>query len=512
MKKTTTRLTALALALVLLLTACGSDASAATMRLRKTEGRVGVSDGEGKAVELTDNLGLYSGYGVDTSTESYAWIDLDSVKLAKLDADSRMEITKEGKKLEINVKSGNLFFHVTEPLDEDESMEIRTSTMAVGIRGTCGWVTQNSVALLEGTVTVTAGGQSVTISAGEQAVLTPGGTLETQPLAGEQIPDFIREEIEDDQDLMKAVSGSGDSGTEQPDAGIAAPSAPVFVPWAEAGLTDHEMDWQDAALAAKMAELTGITDREILLSDVWELTTLSFGHDPLDISDISALGELTNLTSLQLSNTNVSDIGPLSSLTNLTYLSLAGSTIAAGSGISDIGPLSGLTNLTQLYLPLNSISDLGPLAGLTNLTSLGIQGNYISDITPLAGLTNLTYLDLSQNSISDISPLSGLTRLNSLYIADNSISGISPLAGLTNLTQLSLTRNSVSDLHDLSGLTGLTSLRLDGNEVSDLGPLANLTNLEYLYLSDNYISDFSPVEFVPHLSGASADYQRQGNN
>ena len=95
-------------------------------------------------MEPQENLGLYSGYGVATQAESYAWIDLDEVKLAKLDAGSEIEIAKEGKKLEINVKSGNMFFNVTQPLADDETMDITTSTMMLGIRGTCGWVTENN--------------------------------------------------------------------------------------------------------------------------------------------------------------------------------------------------------------------------------------------------------------------------------------------------------------------------------------------------------------------------------
>ena len=188
------RILALTLALSLLLTACGGGASATTMRLRKTEGTVGVSDGEGKDVEPRDDLGLYSGYGVDTQTESYAWISLDEAKLTKLDQDSEIAITKEGKKLEIEVKSGSLFFNVTEPLADDETMDIRTSTMMVGIRGTCGWVTQDTAALLEGTVEVTAGEQAVTISAGEMAVLTGDGTLEVKSFYQENIPAFIQDE------------------------------------------------------------------------------------------------------------------------------------------------------------------------------------------------------------------------------------------------------------------------------------------------------------------------------
>ena len=195
------------LALALLLTSCGggSGAAATTMHLKRAEGTVGVADGEGKDIEPRENLGLYSGYGVDTRAESYAWIDLDEVKLTKLDQDSEIAITKDGKKLEIEVKSGSMFFNVTEPLAEDETLDIVTSTMVIGIRGTCGWVADDTAALLEGTVTVTAGEQSVTVTAGEMAVLTEDGTLEVKPLAAAQVPAFVKAELEEDSTLAELV-------------------------------------------------------------------------------------------------------------------------------------------------------------------------------------------------------------------------------------------------------------------------------------------------------------------
>ena len=207
------------LALALLLTSCGggSGAAAATMHLRRTEGTVGVADGEGKDLEPRENLGLYSGYGVDTQAESFAWIDLDEVKLTKLDQNSEVEIKKEDRRLTIEVKSGSLFFNVTEPLAEDESLDIVTSTMMIGIRGTCGWVTDNTAALLEGTVSVTAGDQEVTVNAGEMAVLTEGGTLEVKPLSAAQVPAFVKAELEDDSALAEAIKA--DSGID--------PQAPV---------------------------------------------------------------------------------------------------------------------------------------------------------------------------------------------------------------------------------------------------------------------------------------------
>ena len=197
-------LCALALNLALLLAACGG-ASATAMHLKKTEGTVGVVDGEGNDVALAENLGLYSGYTVATEEESYAWIDLDKVKLAKLDADSAAEIVQEDKHLAVNVQTGSLFFNVTEPLAEDETMEIATSSILVGIRGTCGWVEQNRVGLLEGTVSVTAGEQVVTVNAGEMAVLTENGTLEVKSFSAAAVPAFVRAEVVEDEALAAEV-------------------------------------------------------------------------------------------------------------------------------------------------------------------------------------------------------------------------------------------------------------------------------------------------------------------
>lgn len=223
------RILSLTLALSLLLTSCGGGTSAATMHLRKTEGTVGVSDGDGKDVTPRDDLGLYSGYGVDTSSESYAWISLDDVKLTKLDQDSEIAITKEGKHLEIEVKSGSLFFNVTQPLADDESMNIRTSTMALGIRGTCGWVVSNGdqgaqLFLLEGTVEAeaTATGERVQVSAGEMAEVTVNENGETeitvQPFAEEHIVPFVLTELENDAALSAAIlEASGLNVLDPPD-------------------------------------------------------------------------------------------------------------------------------------------------------------------------------------------------------------------------------------------------------------------------------------------------------
>lgn len=203
----------LLLSFSLLLASCGQkdDASATTMRLRKTEGKVRVNDNQDKDVEAREDLGLYSGYTVKTKTESYAWVDLDSVKLAKLDEDSGIEIEKEGRDLTIRLRDGNLFFNITEPLEDDESLTIRTSTLAIGIRGTCGWVEeagdgeQTRVYLLEGEVKCRAGKKSATVAAGEMAYVGEDGEIAVEPFDASAIPDFVLAEAEDDDDVNNMI-------------------------------------------------------------------------------------------------------------------------------------------------------------------------------------------------------------------------------------------------------------------------------------------------------------------
>lgn len=156
------------------------SAEAAVMQLMKTEGEVAISNASGRDISLIENMNLYNGYFTSTEETSYAWISLDSERLAKLDAVSETQIRRSGKKLEILLNSGNLYFDISEPLTEEETLNIRTSTMVMGIRGTSGWVKvidrwHSQVYILEGTVQcsvmdpVTNQIKSTTLTSGQMA-------------------------------------------------------------------------------------------------------------------------------------------------------------------------------------------------------------------------------------------------------------------------------------------------------------------------------------------------------
>jgi len=228
MKRTKrTRLLSSLLALVIALSIvpdafAEETAKAATMQLMKTEGTVAVSSSSGRKLSLIEKMRLYNGYHIKTDEKSYAWINLDDAKLGKLDAVSELEVRKSGKKLEMLLNEGNIFFNITDPLEADESLNIRTSTMTVGIRGTSGWaeVTDERTAeiyTLEGTVEVTvtdavtgetksdsvSGGGKLTCqvsnSAGEP-------TLDSGTYTADDVSGFVLMALKDDTALREKVT------------------------------------------------------------------------------------------------------------------------------------------------------------------------------------------------------------------------------------------------------------------------------------------------------------------
>ena len=113
--------------------------TATTMRILRIEGTVSMKE-DGIVKAIRESLRLKSGNELDTDAESLVSIGLDESKIVTLDEYSCAEVAQEGRHLNLKLTEGSLFFEVDKPLEEDESFEICTSTMVVGIRGTSGWV------------------------------------------------------------------------------------------------------------------------------------------------------------------------------------------------------------------------------------------------------------------------------------------------------------------------------------------------------------------------------------
>ena len=225
-----------------------------------------------------------------------------------------------------------------------------------------------------------------------------------------------------------------------------------------------------------------------------ELNFIDMGITDLTNAEIVPLRYMTNLTGLQFGfNRQISDITPLAGLTNLTWLCLC------ESQVRDFSPLAGLKNLDWLQINTHLSGDLRPFAGLTELTWLAFGSDIpLSDLTPLSGLTNLEFLVVNSGT-ADLTPLVGLTNLETLRLIGTP-RNLAPLANMTNLRSLSIDYTPGTDLRPLAGLTNLRSFSSYGFQPSDLTFLSGLTNLENLVLNHECWESYGPIRDLTPLA------------
>ena len=142
-------------ALALPTQAAAESAVGTTIRLAELDGKITVNNASGKAVEARADMKVYNGYTVETGTSSSVYITLDDEKAIQLGSRSKVKLKKSGKKLEVSLISGDLYYGVEAPLKKNESLEIKTTNMVTGVRGSHGCVTEETSVMLHGFAEVT---------------------------------------------------------------------------------------------------------------------------------------------------------------------------------------------------------------------------------------------------------------------------------------------------------------------------------------------------------------------
>ena len=199
-------------------------AKAASFRLEKAEGIVEITGSNGKNISPSEGMLFYSGDVIRTSAKSYAYISLDDSKLLKIDELSQAVVKKSGKKLEIVLEEGALYFEVNEKLSDAETMTIGTSTISLSIRGTAGVVrkrnmtgsVQDTVWLLDGQIELegkgnAAGRPPITVWGGEKIdYVENSGEWKRDLITVMDIPGFADMEMRKNPVLVqKILSESG---------------------------------------------------------------------------------------------------------------------------------------------------------------------------------------------------------------------------------------------------------------------------------------------------------------
>lgn len=111
------------------------NADGLTMKLSMIQGTVAVLDVANRPKKATENMQILSGYNIATNMASYAWINLDSSKLVKLDALSKVKVTKDKKNMTLDVSAGKVFIDMSKDFEKDESLILRTSNVIASIKG-----------------------------------------------------------------------------------------------------------------------------------------------------------------------------------------------------------------------------------------------------------------------------------------------------------------------------------------------------------------------------------------
>lgn len=214
------------------------------------------------------------------------------------------------------------------------------------------------------------------------------------------------------------------------------------------------------------------------------------------VSDLSPLRKLPDVTHLDLSRTKVVDLTAISALRNLRSLDLA------ATEISDLTPLAVLKSLESLDLCGTKVSDLRPIAGLKSLKHLSLTDTRVEDLRPLEEMVGIQSLDLSSTRVSDLSSLAALKELRTLELNDTAVADLGPLRSLTCLEELWLMRSPVSDLGPLSTLSRLSALYF-GGAINDVSQVAALVELRSLTLWADKVSDLRPLNSLRHLESLS---------
>ncbi len=267
-----------------------SQIRATTMRILRLEGEVTLTD-DGKEKTVRENIRLNDGNALATAIKSLVSIGLDDTKIITLDQLSRAEFNKSGRKLDLELTDGSLFFEVQKPLEDDESFEIRTSTMVVGIRGTSGWVSvegeHESLIVTDGHVHVV--GINPTTGEKKEIEVYNGQMIKTylyndrdvdsimfhvDDVTERDLPEFVLERLRENPQLLEEVCSetdwdkpwiiNGDTSSQTVTTTTPTPTPePIEEKTPETGTDDDDLEDDEEKPAVEKKEISDISAAEL---------------------------------------------------------------------------------------------------------------------------------------------------------------------------------------------------------------------------------------------------------
>ncbi|CAL6005020.1 Conserved_hypothetical protein [Hexamita inflata] len=166
-----------------------------------------------------------------------------------------------------------------------------------------------------------------------------------------------------------------------------------------------------------------------------------------EITDLRSIpSQLFGLKQLYLSSNSITEISYLSNFVDLQILDLS-----YNQQLQYIGPLQFCTQLTELDISETNVSDIWSLRFLKNLTRLEMKTQtQVVDLHPLQHLYKLKIIFAPYSGIIDVSPLSKLTQLYSLDFRFNKITNAETLKHHQNFPKYNFADQEVPTTDELT--------------------------------------------------------------
>lgn len=226
-------------------------------------------------------------------------------------------------------------------------------------------------------------------------------------------------------------------------------------------------------LYEKLTGFTKITDIDISLNTL--------------IHSLEPLYELSDLQTLDCSNTNIEDVSPIRNLNKLNKLDISNTPI---TDISDLRYTNNIKSFRADNVRLNNIDIIGLYH---QLISLSVAGSNVDDISVLSSCEQLVDLDISKTQVTTLDSVELPQTIRYLDLSNTTISDLSPIANLENLQVLIIDNTLVTDLSPLANMNKLNELQCRNTNISDIMPLKDLPLLVRIYC-DNTLIDSEKAE------------------
>ncbi|NOY50796.1 MAG: leucine-rich repeat domain-containing protein [Chlorobi bacterium] len=233
------------------------------------------------------------------------------------------------------------------------------------------------------------------------------------------------------------------------------------------------------------------------IEKMWKTKKIDIANSIL-IGDLKPLAELTELESVDISNTLIDDLSPLRNLNKLKVLK------AGGTPLTNIDALRYSSSLLEIDFSNTPISNIEVLLNLKQLEKLNVSFTNINNFSTLTQLTNLKSLNISGLDISgDIGGFDKLSKLGEFVMTSTNIKDLDFISNNKSIQRLNIDSTNVSDLSPLAGLENLSILQANNTAVKDILVLVNLENLKLIYCDNSKVDKNEASKFIDAKPGTT---------